>query len=61
MTDTAGRFFFENDNEAQRLELAATGLKNIISCEADGLLYEYFRTGAELLLKLSERLKNADR
>ena len=61
MTDTAGRFFFENDNEAQRLELAATGLKNIISCEADGLLYEYFRTGAGLLLKLSECLKNADR
>ena len=61
MTDTAGRYFFENDNEAERLELAATGLENIISCEADGPVYEYFRTGAGLLLKLAECLKNADR
>ncbi|MBP5194703.1 MAG: hypothetical protein J6Z42_01765 [Lachnospiraceae bacterium] len=61
MTDTAGRFFFENDNEAERLELAVTGLENIISCEADGLSYDYFRTGAGLLLKLAECLKIADR
>lgn len=61
MTDTAGRFFFENDNEAERLELAATGLENIISCEEEDLSYDYFRTGAGLLLKLAECLKNADR